>query len=299
MSIYLGSKGNISLKRKFSESALYSTVNTVDVNVSKKRFSFDFDDGTLLTGDQVEISSTDGSNLTFVAAAGWANSTQQSSGKWFVHIDSLNGVRLYSTFSNAINGGSTNAIATATPGSAIPIKVTVENAIHRILAQVASYELSTETDTYDITSLSDQFRQQYSGLMSGSGQITCAWDYRDTVSGASTYEVPHYLLQLVLRTQVGSKFNAQFYLKTDNYSPSGAAGTSDDQIWYEFDGVITSAAVQFSPGTSVDITANFIATGPIQLKMDIDDTYKVLQENADDVLLEQDATAKLLLEHDQ
>jgi hypothetical protein len=295
VSIYLGSRGQISLKRKFGENALYSTVNTVDVNVTKKRFSFDFDDGTLLTGDQVEISSTDGSNLTFVAAAGWANSTQQSSGKWFVHIDSMNGVRIYASYANAINGGSANAIATATPGSAIPIKVTVENAVHRILAQVASYELSTQTDTYDITSLSDQFRSQYSGLMSGSGRITCAYDYRDTVSGASTYEVPHYLLQLVLRTQVGSEFSARFFLKTDGYSPSGAAGTSDDELFYEFNGVITSAAVQFSPGTSVDISANFLATGPIQLKMDVDDAdSKVLQEDSDDILLED--TSKLLLE---
>jgi hypothetical protein len=295
VSIYLGSRGQISLKRKFGENALYSTVNTVDVNVTKKRFSFDFDDGTLLTGDQVEISSTDGSNLTFVAAAGWANSTQQSSGKWFVHIDSMNGVRIYASYANAINGGSANAIATATPGSAIPIKVTVENAVHRILAQVASYELSTQTDTYDITSLSDQFRSQYSGLMSGSGRITCAYDYRDTVSGASTYEVPHYLLQLVLRTQVGSEFSARFFLKTDGYSPSGAAGTSDDELFYEFNGVITSAAVQFSPGTSVDISANFLATGPIQLKMDVDAADSAaLQEDSDDILLED--TSKLLLE---
>ena len=298
MSIYLGSRGQISLKRKFGENALYSTVNPVDVNVTNKRFSFSFDDGTLLTGDQVEISSTDGSNLTFVVAAGWANSTQQSSGKWFVHIDSLNGVRLYSTYANAINGGSANAIATATPGSAIPIKVTVENAVHRILAQVASYELSTQTDTYDITCLSDQFRSQYSGLMSGSGRITCAYDYRDTVSGASTYEVPHYLLQLVLRTQVGSEFSARFFLKTDGYSPSGAAGTSDDELFYEFNGVITSAAVQFSPGTSVDISANFLATGPIQLKMDVDAADSAaLQEDSDDILLED--TSKLLLETDQ
>ena len=295
MSIYLGSRGQISLKRKFGENALYSTVNPVDVNVTKKRFSFDFDDGTLLTGDQVEISSTDGSNLTFVAAAGWANSTQQSSGKWFVHIDSMNGVRIYASYANAINGGSAIAIATATPGSAIPIKVTVENAVHRILAQVASYELSTQTDTYDITSLSDQFRSQYSGLMSGSGRITCAYDYRATVSGASTYEVPHYLLQLVLRTQVGSEFSARFFLKTDGYSPSGAAGTSDDELFYEFNGVITYAAVQFSPGTSVDISANFLATGPIQLKMDVDAADSAaLQEDSDDILLED--TSKLLLE---
>jgi hypothetical protein len=131
--------------------------------------------------------------------------------------------------------------------------------------------------------------------MSGSGRITCAYDYRDTVSGASTYEVPHYLLQLVLRTQVGSEFSARFFLKTDGYSPSGAAGTSDDELFYEFNGVITSAAVQFSPGTSVDISANFLATGPIQLKMDVDDAdSKVLQEDSDDILLED--TSKLLLE---
>ena len=46
------------------------------------------------------------------------------------------------------------------------------------------------------------------------------------------------------------------------------------------------------------MTAQFITTGKIELKVMTAAEYKVLQENADFILLEQDATANLLLETD-
>ena len=131
--------------------------------------------------------------------------------------------------------------------------------------------------------------------MSGSGRMTCFWEY----TGNAVNELPHYLLELSLRTRVGSQFGGKLYIKTNSYNPSGAAGTADDEIWYELTGVLTACAVQFSPSTTVQFTADFITTGAIQIRMKTDPTNKVLQENADDILLDQDATAKLLLETDQ
>lgn len=297
MAVYLGNFGRITLQRKSSEGALESVINPSDVNTTRKRFSFDFDQGFLVTGDQIEITSTNGATLAWVSTAGWSNGTKQANGKWFVNVDELGGIRLYSTFANALNGGSANAIALDTITTDIPIRVVIANARRRILGAITSYELSTQREAVDITALADQFRSQYSSLMTGSGRISCQWDYKDCCGGGD-YETAHYLLQLALRTEVGSEFGAQLFLKTDGYNPSGVAGQADDLIWYEIDGVITASAVQFSPGTIVEMTADFITTGPIRLKTKTIPDNKILQESGSDILLEQDATASLLQEAD-
>ena len=266
MSVYLGTFGKVELQRQFDGGELSSTVNTSDVNATRKRFSFDFQHGQLLTGDQVEITSTNGAALSFISGY------TKTSVKKFLHIDDLDGVRLYDTFANAVNGGTTNATALAVPGSDIPIKIKVENIDFKLLAQVNSYELNTERETVDTTTLSDEFRSRISTLMSGSGRMSCFWEYRgDTVN-----ELPQYLVQLALRTKVGSQFKARFYLKADGYNPSGAT--------------------QFTPSNVVEIAADFITTGDVSLKVSLTPSEAILQENSDDIRLDQDGTAKLMLE---
>jgi len=288
MSVYLGTFGKVELQRQFDGSELNSTINTDDVNTTARRFSFDFERGQLITGDQIEIKSTDGSALDFI------NGYTDSSAKKFIHVNELGGIRLYSSFADAVNGGRTNALVLATPGNAIPISVTVENNIARLLAQVNSYELNTERETVDTTTLSDDFRSRISTLVSGSGRMSCFWEY----TGDTAKELPNYLIELSLRTKVGSQFHAKFYLKANGYTPDGSALNQIDDIFYEFDAVITACAVQFSPDAAVQITADFITTGAVELKMDTFVGEAVLQEDASDILLDQDGAAKLLLETD-
>ena len=289
MTVYLGTFGEVELQRQFDGGELFSTIDTGDVNTSQKRFSFDFEHGQLITGDQLEITSTDGSALDFISSYSASSITK------FINVDELGGVRLYDTFALAVTGGSGSAIALAVPGNSIPIKVNVENSAGKLLAQVNGFELNTNRETVDTTTLSDEFRSQISTLMSGSGQMTGFWEY----TGNTANELPHYLLELILRTKVGSQFKARFYIKTSSYNPSGAAGTADDEIWYDFTGVLTDCAMQFSPDSTVQFTANFITTGAIQIQMRVDPTNEMLQENSDHLLLDQDTSAKLLLETDQ
>lgn len=286
MSIYLGTFGKVELRREFDGTDLRSTVNTSDVNTSRKRLSFDFQPGQLITGDQVEITSTNDAALSFF------NSYTKTSIKRYINVDALGGIRFYTTFANAINGGSTNADALAVPGANIPIRVSVENADYRVIAQVNSFELNTQRETIDATALSEEFRSQISSLLSGSGRMSCFWEY----TGETADDLPQYLLQLVLRTKVGGQFRAKFYLKTGGHNPSGIAANLNDEIWYEFDGVLTSCASQFSPSTAVQFTADFVTTGEIQIKVNLEAADRLLQENSDDILLDQDGTAKLLLE---
>lgn len=295
MAVYLGTFGKVTLQRKSSEGAKESVVNPSDVNTTRKRFSFDFETGYLITGDQIEITSTNGAALSFVSAAGWRSGQKQSNGKWFINVDELGGIRLYSTFSAALSGSSANAIALDTISVNVPIKVVIANAVPRILGCITSYELNTSREAIDITALSEEFRSQWSSLMSGSGRISCQWDYKDH-SGTSSQEVAHYLLQLALRTEVGSEFSAQLYLKQPGYNPSGDPVAEDDSIYYDVSGIITASAVQFAPGTIVEMTADFVTTGPVRLQTITTPNFKLLQEDGGDIRLEQDPTASLLLE---
>lgn len=295
MSVYLGTFGDITLRRSSGSSIKESIVNPGDVNAIKRRFSFDFDSGYLISGDQLEITSTDGTNLDFIDASGWRNETVQSSGKWYVHIDELGGIKLYETFADALTGDTTNAVLLQDLGRDIPIKVEVENVAMRQLGQVISYELNTNRDVIDITGMAEEFRSQWSGLMSGSGRVVCLWDYRDTVGGGQ-YETVNYLMQLALRTEIGSEFDANLYIKADNYHPEGGINLINDALWYEVRGVITQAAIQFESGTVVQATADFITTGPIRLKTRTQPKRYLLQEDGGKIGLEQDPTSFLLLE---
>lgn len=277
MTVFLGTFGQVELQREFGDVDLRSTINPSDVNATEKRFSFDFEHGQLLTGDQIEITSTDASALDFIS------SYTDSSVKKFINVDELDGIRLYDTFANAVNGGTVNATALATPADDIPVRVKVANTQARVLASVKSYELSNQRDTVDTTALSDEFKSRVSTLMSGSGRMTCEWQY----TGSTTEEVANYLLELQLRTKVGSQFKGKFYLKTESYNPGGSADTATDEIWYEVNGVLTSTAVSFAVGQLVMVTADFITTGPVQMRMVLQDAPEVLQENSDKLLLEQ------------
>lgn len=286
MSIYLGTFGKVELQRRFDGTALSGVVNPDDVNVTRKRLSFDFKIGELITGDQVEIATTKTGGLDFFS------SYTGKRIKKFIHVDTLGGIRFYSTFADAINGTVGSADTLAAPSGDTDITIEVRNAERRIIAQTNSYELNTQRETVDTTALSEEFRNQVSTLLSGSGSMSCFWEY----TGDTVNELPHYLLQLVLRTKVGGSFNARFYLKTGNHNPSGGVDTANDELWYEFEGILTACALQFTPDSAVQFSADFVTTGEIKLRASFKSTDALVQEDSDDLLLEQDATAKLLLE---
>lgn len=295
MGIYLGNVGNIELTRKSLEGSKESVVNPSDVNAARNRFSFDFDPSFLINGDLVELSTTDGTNLDFVDASGWANSTVQSSGNWYVFVDELGGIKLYSTFDASLEGGTIDLVPLSAIARDIPIRVKIRDRDSRLLAAVTEYELNTNRETVDTTTLSDEHRQQYSSLISGSGRLTAQWDY------ANEYEKEpvHYLMQLVLRTEIGSSFRGKFYIKSADTTPQAGDFTAaqiDDALWWEFDAIVTSSAVSFAADTMVVGTIDFVATGPIRLRAQTLRKRYLLQEDTGKLELEQAADSYVLLE---
>jgi hypothetical protein len=286
MGIYLGNVGNIEITRKSFEGTKESVVNPSDVNTARDRFSFDFDEGYLISGDLVELTTLDGTTLDFVDASGWGNNTVQTSGNWYVFIDELGGIRLYDNFDDSLEGSTSGLVPLATIARNIPIRVVVRDRDTRLLASISDYELNTNRETVDITALSDEYRQQFSSLITGSGSLTAQWDYNK-----GTGEEPvHYLMQLVLRTEIGSGFRAKFYIKSANTDAAGGSFSSsqfNDALWWEFDAIVTNSATSFAPGEIIVSRIDFVTTGAIRLRARTTAARKLLQENGDPLVLEQ------------
>ena len=294
MSVYLGTYGQVELRRISDAGTKTSIVNPGDVNADRRRFSFDFDSGFLNTGDQIDISTTNGSLLAFVNASGWVVNAKQTGGSWFINVDELGGIRLYNTFDKALEGTAEEAIVLDAIVTDIPISVHVSNTIPHLLAQCTYFELNTNREVVDITALGDEFRTQHSGLVSGSGNFKAYWEYLPTYVNANSAETANYFLQLAIRTEIGSKFSAKLYLKAKNDGLT--ASSTDDQIWYDIEGVITQAGVSFGVDSTVLISADFVTTGKIKLLSKTIPSNKVLQESYGDIRLEQNPTDSLLQE---
>ena len=283
MTVYLGTFGKVELKRKM-DSKLTATILGINVDATQKNFSFDFDLDQLITGDRVTIKNNANNDaLRFLNGA-------SSSITKFINVNDAGKVRLYNSFADALSGGASNALAlTRHTGDTYNVDIIVDNK-RRIIAQINGYELNTQRETVDTTVLSDNFRQSVSTLISGSGKFNAFWEY----IGDNAKEMPNYLLQLILRTKVGSNFVARLYLKDDDYNPSGNSLYNTHKMWYQVEGIITAAAVQFRPDNVVEIAADFITTGKIELEMKLEDDFFFLKDEAGDfMLLDDDSDGKI------
>jgi len=287
MGVYFGQSGEIALKRDALQSALQTKLDPSDVNTSTKRFSVDHSSGSLLTGDEIEIETVDKSNLELVSGHSYPD------GKWFVNVDPVGGLRLFDTFSKAIEGLTTNALALVTPSDTKDILIRTKNEKFRHVANVKDFEMTTSREQVDLTNLGDEFRNQYeAGLISGQGSMTCIWEHRYYDSdrkneyGAES-EFPFYLAQLIIRTQQGSDFDGLFYIYRDT-------NNRKNNVYYEANCLITNVAVTVSASEVIETRVEFVTNGVIRLKTGDtagyilqEDTDKILQENQSPILQEQ------------
>jgi len=294
MTVFMGNSGVVKLRRSTPATTFASTVDPGDINVSKKRFSFDFPQEMLLTGDRLQIKSTNGANLAFINASGWDGGSQLPDGNWYINVDELGGICLYDTFANALNGQSTGKITLAAITTAIPIEVKSVQAEYNILGLVRSFELNNDREVVDVTALSDEFRKNESSLISGSGSIECQFHYDPDIAGLTVdSDVPSYLHELILRQKLGAEFDAELHIveKGKNFDATG------DQFYFEFKGIVTSAAIGLGTGTLTLSTFNFVTTGAISIKLGLGIvTNYVLKEDTDRILLEQPGSGKLEIE---
>ena len=278
MGVYFGQSGEIALKRDALHSALATKLDPYEVNTSTRRFSVDHSSGSLITGDEIEISTADGSTLELVSGHNYPD------GKWFANIDPVGGIRLYSTFAAAIEGLQTNALSLVTPSATKDVLIQTRNELFRHVANVKDFEMTTSREQVDLTPLGDEFKSQYeAGLISGQGSMTCIWEHDyDTGDRANEYgtdpEFPFYLAQLLVRTQQGSDFDGLFYIYRD-------PDNSKKNVFYEANCIITNIAVTVSVTEVIETRIEFVTNGVIRLKTGDTPGY-LLQENADKILQE-------------
>ena len=284
MSIYFGSTGFIELKRDALNSEISTSINPADVNTTKKRFSVENVSGSLITGDQIEIETTDGSNLELLSGHSFPDLRK------YIHIDDMGGIKLYETFAAALAGEVTDALTLTAPSSTKDIMILTRNTRFRPLAKITEFEITTTRDTVDVTNLGEEFRRQYeNGLISGQGTIQTIWQHRnfqgDTVDFISP-EFPVYLSQLLVRMQQGADFEGRFYVYHD---PTQTINS----VWYQSMCVVTNVAVNVPASGLVEARIEFITNGEIRLHNGVPPSFlllessdKILQEDGDGILLE-------------
>ena len=284
MSIYFGSTGFIELKRDALNSALGTSLNPADVNTTKKRFSVDNVSGSLITGDQVEIETVDGSNLELLSGHNFPDLRK------YIHIDDMGWIKLYNNFATALAGEVTDALTLTAPSSTKNILIRTRNTRFRPLAKITEFEITTTRDTVDITNLGEEFRRQYeNGLISGQGTIQTIWQHRNfqnDTPGFASPEFPVYLSQLLVRMQQGADFEGRFYVYHD---PTQTINS----VWYQSMCVVTNVAVNVPASGLVEARIEFITNGEIRLHNGVPPSFlllensdKILQEDGDGILLE-------------
>ena len=280
MAVFLGRHGNVRLRRGLATpyALLEDQIKPDDVNTALNRLGFDSSADNLITGDRIDISTTDARGLVCFAASSWSSVVVEPSISAYVHVNAVGGLRFFHEFENAINNNRAAELTlTAFAGAALPITVKVRDVAENVLGNVTGYTLNTDRETIDATSLSDKFRKQYSaGIISGSGSIDCLFDYTST----GIKETPLLMLQLIHRVDIGSEFDLALYLTDKELNPSL------NNVYYEMEAMVTQTGVTVDTEDVIRCTIDFVTTGEISLLIGEPAGY-VLKEDDDRIEIEQ------------
>jgi len=279
MTYFLGQYGKIKLRRK-AAGTFTSSVLPADVNTILNRFGFDGSVDNLLTGDQLVISTTDARGLDFLPTSTWPDGggVTQNQVVAYSNVNAIGGVRLFETFSAAINNDRTVEYPLeAFTGSSLPISVQIYGSVERVLGDVRSYTFNTDREALETTTMSDRFKRMYSaGLISGSGSIDCIFN----TENSGLVENSLLMLQLINRTDIGSEFDCFLQLTDSSIYPE----TQD--IYYEFQAMITRTGIEVAADQTINCAIDFVTTGEIKLLIGEPSGY-ILKEDTDRIRLQQ------------
>lgn len=280
MTVFLGVHGAVKLRRNTGAVPVQvaDSIDPADVNTSLNRIGFDTSLDNILTGDRVDIATTDARGLECFASSAWASGVVEPSISAYVNINNAGGLRFFTTFSDAVNNNRSAELTTyAFTGAPLPITYTIRDVNYNTLGNVTSYQLNTDREALDATTLSDKFRSQFAaGLISGSGTIDCLFDY--TTNGEK--ETPLVMLQLIQRLDIGSEFECAFYLTDSEITPE------TETIFYQATAMVTRAGVTVNPTDTIQCAIDFVTTGEIRLHVGRPADY-ILKEDDDLIQLEQ------------
>ena len=307
--IYLGNDAEIEFERTSVKT--YGRIVRENISTSANRWSFDYADSVLTTGDRIRVTRTDKKSGGGYKNLILKNGHNSNSWEFFVYVDLLGRIYCYSTLADSLTKEGTAAIA-LTKGTTTDwekedgdfyqnLEIQVIEQGFRPLAKCNDYTLTTSKDTIDVTTLGEYFYKQYeNGLIGGQGNVTAIWDEQalanegcdDPYIKTAGDELSAYFAKLILRIQIGAGFRGRFYLRTrdDDRDPDSDRWA----VYWQADCVCTNVAVQALPGTMLQTRIEFVTTGLFQLEIS-DRRAETSLAAQSGLLLEREGDAGLLL----
>lgn len=260
MSVVLGEQGYVVIRRRGE--AIRGVLRPGDVDPVDEGFSLDgvSGSGPFITGDRLSIIDEDGRPLN------WIDGATSASVAWYAGVDGMGLITLYRSYLGAINGNTAERINLSVPAQETRLLIEVEpSRRNRMLGRITSYELNTERDAVDASCLGDEYRERVSALISGSGQFNCQFSFKSDVCQAdcppelTTFSI--YLHQLLMRTRIGSDFDAVFVI-------GDSAETDSRYVVYKASALVTAAGLSVAPSQVVNSSISFVTTGPLSLRIE-------------------------------
>jgi len=280
MTFFLGSQGNVRLRRGTDPTlgVLQESISLDDISTVLNRIGTANGIDNLFTGDRIDIETTDARKLLFIPASNWSSGVVEDTFSAYVNVNAAGGLRLFSSFADAVNNVRSNEIALeAFTGDSIAVTIAVRDVSSNILGDVTSYEFNASREQVDTTTLSDKFKNQYNaGLISGSGRIECV--FNNATDGVR--ETPLLMLQLIQRLDLGCAFDLFLYLVDRDLNPA------EQSVFYSLTAVVTNSGVSVDLDDAIRCTLDFVTTGELKLVVGTLGEY-LLKEDDDRIRQEQ------------
>ena len=130
-----------------------------------------------------------------------------------------------------------------------------------IQGELREWSIDLNSENINTTAVGQKFGESVKAVVSGGGTFDFIVERR---TEADAYDSTA-LMQLLLLTEKGAKAEAEFFMITDRVKTQGTLAPGD--LYYKCDILVTNTAVNTRASDAIVGTAQFVTTGPIELKM--------------------------------
>jgi hypothetical protein len=213
-----------------------------------------------VTGDLVRFVST-GGNLPIQGF------TSNSTANFYIYVDDLDRVSLYSTKIDSYSGSETKRIPLA---AASFTKITCSLVIQDWATQgyLEEWSLSLDASEVDTTAIGDKFGENLKNIISGGGNFNFLAHRRIALSGG--FQDSMELINLFFFRDNAANVDVKFYLDRSTktfYLADKNAVDLPGTTYYQSKIIITQLTINTRADDIIAGTANFVTTGPIYFRV--------------------------------
>jgi len=132
----------------------------------------------------------------------------------------------------------------------------------RFTANLTDWTLNLKSNEINTSTLGEKFGESVKALVTGGGSVNFLLDYPADIEDYS----PVSLLRLMLLIEKGCKAEAKFQL-IKNETPNVSALNTKPGLYYTTELLLVASAINMRADSLVAGTADFVTTGPINLRM--------------------------------